>query len=84
MKSRVYVWGVMADMGTNFARYIPHYTQFVASKHYQIQRAVYVMLYRFLPATIPLLVGSSENLAQTHFRGIHGPAHLSRVRVYTG
>ena len=32
----------------------------ITRKHYQIQRAVYVMLYRFLPATIPLLVGSSE------------------------
>ena len=29
-------------------------------KHYQIQRAVYVLLYRLLPATIPLLVGLSE------------------------
>ena len=27
---------------------------------YQIQRAVYVLLYRLLPATIPFLVGSSE------------------------
>ena len=30
------------------------------SKHYQIQRAVYVLLCRLLPATIPFLVGPSE------------------------
>ena len=59
----------VADMGwnlaterTDFARYIPHYTQFVASPvhNYQIQRAVYVLLCRLLPATIPFLVGPSE------------------------
>jgi hypothetical protein len=41
----------LATERTNFARYIPHY---------QIQRAVYVLLCRLLPATIPFLVGPSE------------------------
>ena len=73
------IWGV-ARVGCGTDKFCQIYSTLypirrITRPYYQIQRAVYVLLYRLLPATIPLLVGSSEETEVRLFGGksLHFP-----------